>query len=182
MISKGHLLISNVSIAEDLIFRRSVILICDKEGEKNPMGFILNKPLKINLSNILSRINKKMKLYFGGPVCKDTLFCIHKSELKLKSCKQITKDLNYGCDLNEIIEKTENGELNEDNIMFFLGYSGWNDYQLLKEINEKCWKINKEYSKNIFNKSKENLWIKLTKKTEGKSYIWSNAPENLQDN
>ena len=37
MICKGHLLVSSVSLAEDVIFRRSVILICDKE---NPMGFI----------------------------------------------------------------------------------------------------------------------------------------------
>ena len=66
--------------------------------------------------------------------------------------------------------------------MFFLGYSGWSDQQLRDEIDENFWKINKDYSKNIFEKSRENLWNKLTKKMEGNSYIWSNAPENLQDN
>ena len=179
MICKGHLLVSSVSLAEDVIFRRSVILICDKE---NPMGFILNKPLDIHLSNILSSVNKKLKLHFGGPVSKDLLFCIHKSELKLKLSKQITKNLSYGFDLNEIILKTNSGELNEGNIMFFLGYSGWNDKQLLKEIKDDFWKINKNYSKNIFVKSSDNLWKKLSEKTGGESYIWSNAPENLQDN
>ena len=86
--------------------------------------------------------------------------------------KQITKDLSYGFDLDEIITKTENGELNKNNLMIFLGYSGWNNHQLYNELNEKCWKINKDYSKNIFTKSKDNLWKKLTKKIEGKSYIW----------
>tara|TARA_B100000575_G_scaffold235778_1_gene197592 strand:- start:564 stop:1076 length:513 start_codon:yes stop_codon:yes gene_type:complete len=170
-----------VSLAEDFIFRRSVVLICDKE-DKNPMGFILNKPLEINLSNIFSGVSKKFKLFFGGPVSEDKLFCIHKSELKLKSSKKITEYLSYGLDLDEIISKTENGELDEENVMFFLGYSGWSDQQLKDEIDENFWKINKNYSKNIFEKSHENLWNKLTKEMEGDSYIWSNAPENLQDN
>ena len=146
------------------------------------MGFILNKPLEINLSNIFSGVSKKLKLFFGGPVSEDKLFCIHKSELKLKSSKKITEYLSYGLDLDEIISKTENGELDEENVMFFLGYSGWSDQQLKDEIDENFWKINKDYSKNIFEKSNENLWNKLTKKIEGDSYIWSNAPENLQDN
>ena len=146
------------------------------------MGFILNKPLEINLSNIFSGVSRKLKLFFGGPVSEDKLFCIHKSELKLKSSKKITEYLSYGLDLDEIISKTENGELDEENVMFFLGYSGWSNQQLKDEIDENFWKINKDYSKNIFEKSRENLWNKLTKKMEGDSYIWSNAPENLQDN
>ena len=182
MISKGSFLVSDLSLAEDIVFRRSVILICDKENKKNPMGFILNKPLEISLPNILSRISKKLKVYFGGPVAQERLFCIHKSKLKLKSSKKITKDLSFGCDLDEIITKTQNGELNEENIMFFLGYSGWTKSQLLEEISDRCWKINEEYSMDIFEKSEENLWTRLTKKMKGNSYIWSNAPENLQDN
>ena len=182
MISKGNLLVSDLSLAEDFVFRRSVILICDKENKKNPMGFILNKPLEINFSNILSRITKKFKVHYGGPVAQERLFCIHKSKLKLKSSKKITKDLSYGCNLNEIITKTKNGELNEENIMFFLGYSGWTNSQLLEEINDRCWKIDKGNSMDIFEKSEENLWTRLTKKIKGNSYIWSNAPENLQDN
>ena len=173
---------SNLSLADDFVFRRSVVLICDMENQKNPFGFILNKPLEVNLTNIHSRISKKFKVYFGGPVEQGRLFCIHKSKLKLKSSKKITKDLCYGCDLNEIITKIQNGELNEENIMFFLGYSGWSDSQLLEEINDKCWKIDEGYSMNIFEKSEENLWTRLTKKIKGDSYIWSNAPENLQDN
>ena len=182
MISKGYLLISNLSLAEDYVFRRSVILICDIENNKNPMGFILNKPLEINLTNILSNVNKKFKIFYGGPVSTDTLFCVHKSELNLKSSKEITKNISYGFDLDEIILKTESGELDEKNIMFFLGYSGWSDKQLLNEIKENFWKINKDYSKKIFEKTQENLWNTLIKKMEGDSYIWSNAPENIQYN
>ena len=168
MISKGDLLISDLSLAEDLVFRRSVVLICDLDEDKNPMGFILNKPLEINLSNIFSEVKKKFKIYFGGPVSRDTLFCIHKTNLKLKYSKQITKDLSYGFDLDEIITKTENGELNKNNLMIFLGYSGWNNHQLYNELNEKCWKIkiiqkiflqNQRiiYGKNLQKKSKVNL-------------------------
>ena len=141
MISRGDLLISDLSLAEDLVFRRSVVLICDVDENKNPMGFILNKPLEINLSNIFSEVKRKFKVHFGGPVSRDTLFCIHKTNLKLKYSIQITKDLSYGFDLEEVITKTENGELNKNNLMIFLGYSGWNNRQLYNELNEKCWKM-----------------------------------------
>ena len=182
MVSKGQLLISDISLAEDSIFRRSVILICDNANNDSPMGFILNKPLKIYLSNIISKVSKKFKVHFGGPVSSDTLFCIHKSELKLKSSKHVTKDLRYGCDLNEVVMRVENGELNEENIMFFLGYSGWTNDQLLEELSQSCWKISKKTSKIIFEKSEENLWNKMAKKINGGFYIWSNAPENIKDN
>ena len=55
--------------------------------------------------------------------------------------------MSYGFDLDEIITKTENGELNKNDLMIFLGYSGWSNHQLYNELNEKCWKINKDYSK-----------------------------------
>ena len=182
MFSKGDLLVSDLSLAEDLVFRRSVVLICDLDENKNPMGFILNKPLEINLSNIISEVKKSLKYILADQYQGIHLFCIHKTNLKLKYSIQITKDLSYGFDLDEVIKKTENGELNKNNLMIFLGYSGWSNHQLYNELNENCWKINKDYSKNIFKNSKENLWKKLTKKIEGESYIWYNAPENLRDN
>ena len=146
------------------------------------MGFILNKPLEINLNDIHPKINQKFRIHFGGPVAKDTLFCLHNSKLKLKSSRKVTENLSYGCDIDEIITKSKSGVLNEDNIMFFLGYSGWTKNQLLDEISENYWKINKNYSKNIFERREENLWKWIMKKMGGDSYIWSNAPENLQDN
>ena len=118
---------------------------------------------------LIETINSSNKLEYSG-------YYINKSS------KKITKDLSYGCNLNEIITKTQNGELNEENIMFFLGYSGWTNSQLLEEINDGCWKVDKGDSMDVFEKSEENLWTRLTKKIKGNSYIWSNAPENLQDN
>lgn len=182
MISIGDILISDISLAEDFIFRRSVILICNKESESNPMGFIINKPLQYDLSREILKINKKFILHFGGPVSSDILFCLHKNDINFESSKKITKNLSFGCNLDEIIEKTKNNELNNDNVMFFLGYSGWTKNQLLREIKEKHWKVNTEYSNQIFKKSKKNLWKKLTKKIEGDASIWANAPENILDN
>ncbi len=89
------------------------------------------------------------------PVSEDLLFCVHKSELKLKLSKKVTKDLSCGFDLIEIISKIQSGELNDGNIMFLLGYSGWNDKQLLKEIKDNFWKKNKNYLKNIFEKKEK---------------------------
>ena len=167
MISIGDILISDISLAEDFIFRRSVILICNKESESNPMGFIINKPLQYDLSREILKINKKFILHFGGPVSSDILFCLHKNDINFESSKKITKNLSFGCNLDEIIEKTKNNELNNDNVMFFLGYSGWTKNQLLREIKENIGKLiqntqikflkslKKIYGKNLQKKSRE---------------------------
>jgi putative transcriptional regulator len=60
-----------------------------------------------------------------------------------------------------------------------LGYSGWSEKQLKKEITLNSWRV----VDNITNatwikKSTNNLWRDQMKAMGGKYLIWSNAPEN----
>jgi putative transcriptional regulator len=56
---KGQLLIAEPSISGDLSFNRSVILLAhDEEGS---VGFIINKPLKYTINDLLPEINASLK-------------------------------------------------------------------------------------------------------------------------
>jgi putative transcriptional regulator len=59
-INKGQLLIAEPSISGDLSFNRSVILLADHD-EEGSVGFIINKPLKYTINDLLPEINASLK-------------------------------------------------------------------------------------------------------------------------
>jgi putative transcriptional regulator len=68
---KGQLLIAEPSISGDLSFNRSVILLADHD--EGSVGFIINKPLKYTINDLLPEINASFKIY-NGACNKTTLF------------------------------------------------------------------------------------------------------------
>ena len=74
---KGHLLVAEPSIIGDVSFNRAVVLLAD-HSSKGSIGFILNKPLKFTLNELVSGVDKPFKVFNGGPVEQDNLYFIHK--------------------------------------------------------------------------------------------------------
>ena len=61
----------------DANFRRAVILLCDHH-EEGSLGFILNKPLKMSVDELIADFPEfDAEVYFGGPVATDTIHYIH---------------------------------------------------------------------------------------------------------
>lgn len=54
---KGHLLIAEPSIIGDVSFNRSVVLLAD-HSQEGSIGFILNKPYKFRLTELVPEISK----------------------------------------------------------------------------------------------------------------------------
>src|SRR6478752_3081361 len=75
-LKNGNLLIAEPSIIGDLSFNRSVILLADHNDEGS-VGFILNKPLKYTIQDLVPEIHAGLKIYNGGPVEQDSLYFIH---------------------------------------------------------------------------------------------------------
>jgi putative transcriptional regulator len=61
---KGQLLIAEPSISGDLSFNRSVILA--DHDEEGSVGFIINKPLKYTINDLLPEINASLKFIMVG--------------------------------------------------------------------------------------------------------------------
>lgn len=175
---KGHLLIAEPSIVGDLSFNRSVILLADHNNEGS-VGFIINKPLKYTINDLIPEICARFKIYNGGPVEQDNLYFIHNIPNLISNSIEISNGIYWGGDFESTKELINEGKINKDNIRFFLGYTGWDENQLEHEMLENSWIITENnYENKIIGKSATHFWQEQIKELGGEYLIWSNAPEN----
>lgn len=175
---KGNLLIAEPSIIGDMSFNRSIVLLAD-HSQEGSIGFILNKPLDFTLGDIIPNINSDFKIYNGGPVEQDNLYFIHKVPDLIPNSIEISLGIYWGGDFDYVAQLISEGKLTEEDIKFFLGYSGWSADQLLSELKSNSWVITENiYKKSIIEKDNETFWKEKMLELGGEYSIWSNAPEN----
>ncbi len=177
-LKKGNLLIAEPSIIGDLSFNRSVILLADHNPEGS-VGFIINKVLKYTINDLVPDVEVDFKIYNGGPVEQDNLYFIHNIPDLISNSIEISNGIFWGGDF-EIAKKLLNeGSIKEDNIRFFLGYTGWDASQLEQEMLANSWIVaENHYENKIIGKSTANFWKEKILELGGEYIIWSNAPEN----
>ncbi|MFV0564473.1 MAG: YqgE/AlgH family protein [Flavobacteriaceae bacterium] len=175
---KGHLLIAEPSIIGDISFNRSIVLLADHSIE-GTIGFILNKPLNYKISDLIPEINADFRVYNGGPVEQDNLYFIHKIPDLIPNSIEISMGIYWGGDFNRVAELIAENDISENDIKFFLGYSGWNASQLEDELKNNAWVVSENsYKSQIIEKDYKSFW-KEKMLEFGDSYsIWSNAPED----
>lgn len=177
-LTKGNLLIAEPSIIGDLSFNRSVILLAD-HNKDGSVGFIINKPLKYNINDLIPDINATFKIYNGGPVEQDNLYFIHNIPDLIPNSIEISNGIYWGGDYETTKDLINKGKVNKDNIRFFLGYTGWDENQLETEMKDNSWIITKNnYENKIIGKSPSLFWKKQIMELGGDYLIWANAPEN----
>lgn len=177
-LKKGHLLIAEPSIIGDLSFNRSVILLADHNAEGS-VGFILNKPLKYTIKDLLPEIQSNFKIYNGGPVEQDNLYFIHNVPNLIPDSIEISDGIFWGGDFDLTKNLINTGILKKKNIRFFLGYTGWDSEQLENEMQASSWILtNNVYENKILSKASSHFWKEKIVELGGEYLIWSNAPEN----
>ena len=175
---KGVLLIAEPSIIGDVSFNRSVVLLAE-HNENGSVGFILNKPLKYRLKDFVPEVNSTLKVYNGGPVEQDNLYFIHKVPDLIPNSIEIASGIYWGGDFSTILDMLNNNVLHQDEIQFFLGYSGWSSQQLDEELKLNSWLVvANELENNIIGKPSKDFWKEKMIEFGGDYLIWSNAPEN----
>lgn len=175
---KGDLLIAEPAIIGDISFNRSIVLLADHNTEGS-IGFILNKPLNYTIQDLVPEIEAHFKIYNGGPVEQDNLYFIHKIPHLIPDSIEISLGIFWGGDFNILTELIANNEINENDIRFFLGYSGWKSNQLETELKSSSWVVSENiYKKKIMDKDYESFWKEKMLELGGEYSIWSNAPEN----
>lgn len=178
ILRKGYLLIAEPSIIGDLSFNRSVILLAD-HNEDGSVGFIINKPLKYTIKDLIPEIDAKFKIYNGGPVEQDNLYFIHNIPELIPNSIEISNGIYWGGDFESTKRLINSGQIKKDNIRFFLGYTGWDEQQLEKEMEASTWIIARNnYENKIISKSAADFWKEQIMEIGGEYLIWSNAPEN----
>lgn len=177
-LQKGQLLIAEPSIIGDLSFNRSVILLAD-HNEDGSVGFIINKPLKYTINDLVPDVDANFKIYNGGPVEQDNLYFIHNIPELITNSVEISNGIFWGGDFELTKNLINEGQIKKDNIRFFLGYTGWDAKQLENEMQSNSWIVAENlYRNKIIGKSTTDFWKEKILELGGDYIIWSNAPEN----
>ncbi len=162
----------------DQYFRRSVVLLTE-HGEKGSVGFLLNKPLKIDIEELLSDFpDKDAPVCMGGPVGTNTVHYIHMLGDIIPNSVRVVGNIYWGGDYEVLKNLILTGKIDSSQIRFFVGYSGWDPGQLDREISENSWVVG-EFDEELIMESKEPpAWKKFLEKLGGKYKLWINFPEN----
>ena len=156
-IKAGSVLIAEPSIIGDSSFHRSVVMIANHDDEGS-VGFILNKPLSYTLSDIIPSIVSEFRIFNGGPVEQDNLYFIHNVPDLVPNSVEIVNGIYWGGDFELVTKLIEENVINEDNVKFFLGYSGWGKEQLSDELYTNSWAVSEASIKGIISVPSLDLW------------------------
>lgn len=177
-LKKGTLLIAEPSIMGDYSFARTVILLAEHTREGS-VGFIINKPLKYTLNELVPEINATFQIFDGGPVEKDNLYFIHNIPELIPNSIEISNGIYWGGDYELTKKLINRGKIQKENVRFFLGYSGWESHQLEQEMKSSSWIISENpYKSKLIEKAASDFWKEKLLELGGDYLIWSNAPEN----
>ncbi|MES2837692.1 MAG: YqgE/AlgH family protein [Bacteroidota bacterium] len=175
--SRGKLLIAE-PVLDSVYFKKSVILITDYNDEGS-VGFVLNKKIDAFLKDVITDIKSdKFQLFVGGPVAKDSLFFIHNKGELIKNSTSIGNNLYWGGDFDSIKKFINSGKLTEDDIKFFVGYSGWDANQLERELEEETWIISDFEKAQALSYRSEDMWRDALKKLGGDFSLLINYPDD----
>lgn len=173
----GRILLSEPFL-NDPNFERSMILICAHDSDGS-FGFVLNKPTETTVEELLDGFEGLDQIVFsGGPVQQDTLHFIHQFS-QLKGAQKVTEGLFWGGDFDELRSIYLNGNFSEDQIRFFVGYSGWSEGQLDSELNENAWIVSNSVDQSfIFITDPAEMWRKAMNGLGGRFSHYANYPAN----
>lgn len=176
--SLGRLLISEPFLM-DPNFKRSVILVTD-QNEEGTIGFILNQCSTLLLKDVVPGMGEaSFPVYFGGPVETDTIHFIHRCPDQIMDGQEIIKGIYWGGNFESLKVLVNNNSIKEEDIKFFIGYSGWGKEQLKKEMKENTWIVSDEFHADVvFSGNEENLWREVIINLGPKYAHVSNFPQN----
>ena len=174
---QGRVLISEPFLT-DSYFHRSVVLLTE-HSEEGSVGFVLNKPVDLNVNDILKdfpEINAGISI--GGPVNTNTVHYTHTLGDVVPNSVKVTGNIYWGGDFEAIRQLISIGRINAAQIRFFLGYSGWSANQLENELSENAWVVSEIDAKSIMKGPDQRLWKDSLYRLGSKFRTWINFPEN----
>ncbi len=178
---KGKLLISEPFLP-DTFFNRSLIYLTE-HNEKGSVGFIINKSININVTDALEGFpGWNEKLTMGGPVAPDTLHYLHTMGDLIPGSMWVSDNIYWGGDIENIKEMISSGKAGAGDIRFFLGYSGWGEGQLERELKENSWVIADVAPEIVMKYRKDDSWKMVLRSLKKRYRLWAEFPESPEMN
>lgn len=125
-------------------FSHTVTYLCQHNAE-GALGIVINRPANIGIQEILKQLHIKsyaekvstIQVFSGGPVQPERGFVIHTPNTVWDSTLVVSETIALTTS-RDILEAVADGK-GPDKILIALGYAGWGEGQLEKEINDNTW-------------------------------------------
>jgi len=174
---KGRILISEPFLS-DHYFRRSIVYLTEHNDEGS-LGFVLNKPLEMNIGEIVDDFPvSDIPISVGGPVSNNTVHFIHTLGELVPGSIPVTNGIWWGGDFDHIRELIASGAVHSHQLRFFLGYAGWSPGQLDNEIKEHAWLVGKINPGMVMQSIESEFWSDTLARYNNKYKAWANFPED----
>lgn len=172
----GRLLIAEPFMS-DPYFGRSVVMLCDHH-EEGSLGFIVNKPLDINISGLVEDFpSGDYPVNYGGPVQTDTLHFLHTAGDLLEDSSMIAPGIYWGGSFEKLKFLIDNHLIMPHQIRFYLGYSGWSEGQLMEELLMGSWILGDSDVNYLFSHQPARIWERILEHKGGVFSVLSQIPE-----
>lgn len=179
---KGKVLISEPFLMDNY-FKRSIVLITEHDDVEGTVGFVLNKPVDIAINEIVENFPKTTaSLSLGGPVNTNTLHYIHTLGDIIPNSNRVVGNIFWGGDFDVVERLIESGNIDNHQIKFFLGYSGWSPNQLEEELDQNAWLVSDLSASEIMAPMNRNYWKRHLEHMGKKYQMWSKFPEDPEMN
>ena len=179
---KNGLVLLAEPFMSDRNFRRSAVLLCE-HNEEGSIGFIMNRPLDISLNGLIKDFpDFDTEVYYGGPVQTDTIHYIHNVGDLLEDSIKVSNGVYWGGDFEKLKFLISSELVQQHNIRFFIGYSGWSPGQLSDEMKFGSWMLADMYANYIFKSKPDQLWQEVMHNKGGSYTVLAQMPEGLSWN
>lgn len=175
--ASGKLLISEPFMT-DPNFKRSVVYLVEHNSQ-GTVGFVLNQKSAFVLSDLVDDVEgNEYQVYTGGPVGSDSLHFIHTLGGLIYDSVEVSKGVYWGGNFESLKMLFSTRQVQENQIKFFLGYSGWGIGQLDTEIKQNAWMVTESKTEFIFADTEKQLWNQTVISLGEKFAPLVNFPEN----
>ena len=162
-------------VLQDENFFRTVVLLCVEE-EEGSVGLVMNRPLKIDVSQFISDMRGKSLLHYGGPVKKEVVSYLHRHGDRIRSSLQVLDGVFFSGRFEDMHALMCADETPYTECRFFAGFASWGPGQLESEIEEGSWFVTRAARELVFSTSAEDLWSAVLLRMGGEYAMLSNFP------
>ena len=156
---------------EDPVYGSTIVLARPVQGGGH-VGFIVNKPTKLNLAELFPEHEPSKKvadpLFLGGTVDMNLVFALVETHGSRKDgAIPIAPDLFLAYETKAVDRIIES---ESDHARFFLGMVVWRPGQLDDELDRGLWFVDEPEAKLVLRRKTDGLWEELVRRLEAREH------------
>ncbi len=169
----GRLLVAAPQLA-DPNFARTVVLVLEHD-EPGAVGVVLNRPLHVEVEEILERWAPLAQaappgvVFSGGPVSPDAVIGMAaRGDTPSVRVEGNWREVVSGVGVVDLSTAPEDQPVALDAVRLFSGYAGWAPGQLEAELEDDGWFVFEALDSDVFADDPETLWHDVLQRQGGK--------------